>query len=82
MDDNQNGIEGERGNCAPAGASTPSGRVGAISKDIAKLTTSNRHLINKSGSNYGLIGIDWQNRELKISIETASEEAVSTIIKF
>lgn len=82
VDDNQKGIEGEWGNCAPAGASIPTGRVGAISKDIAKLTTSNRHLINKSGSNYGLIDINWQNRELKMSIETANEEAVSTIIKF
>ena len=82
LDDKQNGVAGKWGNCAPSGASIPTGKVGTISENITALTTSNRHLINKSGSNYGLIDIDWQNREIKLAIETANEEAVSTIIKF
>ena len=82
VNDNGTGIAGEWGNCAPSGATIPTGRVGVVSENINSLTTSNRHIINKSGSNYGLLDIDWQNREIKMSIESADEEAVSTVIKF
>ena len=82
MDENGKGIEGAWGNCAPSGAEIPTGKVGVVSSNISSLTTGNRHLINKSGSNYGMLDIDWQNREIKLSIQTAKEEAVSTIVTF
>ena len=82
VDENGKGIEGAWGNCAPSGAVIPTGKVGMVSSDISSLTTGNRHLINKSGSNYGMLDIDWQNREIKLSIQTAKEEAVSTIVQF
>lgn len=82
VDESGNGVKGEWGNCAGSGATIPTGQVGVVSADIADLTTSNRHLINKSGSNYGMLDIDWQKRTIKMSIETAEEEAVSTIITF
>lgn len=82
LDNAGNGITGEWGNCAPAGAAIPTGHVGALSDKITELTTDDRHLINKSGSNYGLIEVDWQQKELILSIETASESAVSTRVKF
>ncbi|WP_440056624.1 alkaline phosphatase D family protein (plasmid) [Pseudoalteromonas sp. T1lg65] len=82
VDSNNAGIAGEWGNCAPSGATIPTGRVGVVSENIAELSTSDRHIINQSGSNYGLVDIDWKKREIKMSIETADEEAVSTIIYF
>ncbi|MGB0860932.1 MAG: alkaline phosphatase D family protein [Pseudoalteromonas spongiae] len=82
VDENGKGIEGAWGNCAPSGAVIPTGKVGVVSSNISSLTTGNRHLINKSGSNYGMLDIDWQNREIKLSIQTAKEEAVSTIVTF
>ncbi|WP_281557521.1 alkaline phosphatase D family protein [Thalassomonas sp. RHCl1] len=82
LDSSGKGIEGKWGNCAPTGATIPTGKVGVVSADIAALTTGDRHLVNKSGSNYGKIDIDWQKRAIKMAIETASEEAVSTVINF
>jgi len=82
VDSNGNGVKGEWGNCAPSGAIIPTGQVGVVSENMASLTTGNRHLINKSGSNYGLLDIDWTKRTIKMSIETSDEEAVSTIINF
>ncbi|ESP95432.1 alkaline phosphatase D family protein [Pseudoalteromonas luteoviolacea] len=82
VDDNGKGIAGEWGNCAPSGASIPSGKVGIVSSNVSNLTTSDRHLINKSGSNYGMVDIDWQNKQIKLSIQTTEEEAVSTIVNF
>ncbi|AOT09318.1 alkaline phosphatase D family protein [Pseudoalteromonas luteoviolacea] len=82
VDSSGKGIAGEWGNCAPSGATIPTGQVGIVSNNVSNLTTSDRHLINKSGSNYGMVDIDWQNKQIKLSIQTAEEEAVSTIIKF
>ncbi|CAH9053658.1 hypothetical protein PSECIP111854_01213 [Pseudoalteromonas sp. CIP111854] len=82
VDESGKGVAGEWGNCAPSGAKIPTGFVGNVSNDIKNLTTSNRHLINKSGSNYGMLDIDWQNRTIKLSLQTADEEAISTIINF
>ena len=82
VDSNNKGIEGQWGHCAPQGAAIPTGFVGQISPEINSLTTSQRHLINKSGSNYGLIDIDWQKRHITLAIETSKEVAVSTVIEF
>ena len=49
------GIAGEWGNCAPSGATIPTGRVGVVASNVTEMTTDDRHLINKSGSNYGKI---------------------------
>ncbi|MFC3031716.1 alkaline phosphatase D family protein [Pseudoalteromonas fenneropenaei] len=82
LDSKGNGVKGQWGNCAPSGATIPTGKVGVVSEQMSALTTGNRHLINKSGSNYGMLDIDWTKRTIKMSIETADEEAVSTIINF
>lgn len=82
VDSSGNNIGGEWGNCAPTGATIPTGKVGVVSNNVASLTTDDRHLINKSGSNYGKIDIDWAKRTIKLAIETAEEEAVSTVIDF
>ncbi|MCF2856426.1 alkaline phosphatase D family protein [Pseudoalteromonas sp. SMS1] len=82
VDDNGRGVNGEWGNCAPNGARIPNGQVGTVSSNIANLTTSDRHLINKSGSNYGMVDIDWGKQTIKLSIQTTEEEAVSTIVNF
>lgn len=82
VDASGNGVAGEWGNCASEGAAIPTGRAGAVADDIYSLSTADRHLVNKSGSNYGFIRVDWQKRELKLSLETESEEAVSTLVKF
>ena len=55
VDDNGSGIAGEWGNCAPENSVIPTGVVGKISSKIDSLTTDDRHLINRSGSNYGKI---------------------------
>lgn len=82
VDGSNNGITGQWGNCASSGAIIPTGKVGVVSSNVSNLTTDDRHLINKSGSNYGKIDIDWKNRTIKMAIETATEEAVSTVINF
>ncbi len=82
VDGSGNAIDGEWGNCAPSGATIPGGKVGVVSANMANLTTDDRHLINKSGSNYGKIDIDWQNRTIKLAIETSDEQAVSTLVNF
>ncbi|TMO69408.1 alkaline phosphatase D family protein [Pseudoalteromonas aurantia] len=82
VDEQNTGNEAHWGYCAGNGADIPTGKVGVVSKNISQLSTSDRHLVNKSGSNYGMLDIDWQNREIKLSIQTADEEAVSTIVQF
>lgn len=70
------------GNCAPEGASIPTGTVGKVPSNLSDVSTGDRHLINRSGSNYGQIDIDWQNRQIKLSIQTETEEITSTYIGF
>ncbi|GAP76047.1 phosphodiesterase/alkaline phosphatase D-like protein [Pseudoalteromonas sp. SW0106-04] len=81
-DANGQGVAQQWGNCAGSGAQIPGGEVGTVSNNIGRLSTGNRHFINKSGSNYGMVDIDWQQRTITLSIETADEQAVSTIINF
>ncbi|MBQ4852931.1 alkaline phosphatase D family protein [Pseudoalteromonas sp. MMG012] len=82
LDNDGNGTNQHWGFCATTGDTIPTGRVGTVSQNVNQMTTSDHHLINKSGSNYGMLDIDWQNREIKLSIQTATEEAVSTIVRF
>lgn len=70
------------GNCAPEGASIPTGTVGKVPNNLGSVSTADRHIINKSGSNYGQIDIDWENNSIKLSLQTESEEIVSTVINF
>lgn len=70
------------GNCAPEGATIPTGQVGKVPGNLGSVSTADRHMINKSGSNYGQIDIDWANSKIKLSLQTESEEIVSTIIAF
>lgn len=72
----------EWGNCAPEGATIPTGKVGKVPSNLGSVSTADRHMINKSGSNYGQIDIDWDNNTIKLSLQTGSEEIVSTIIDF
>ncbi|MFC6633241.1 alkaline phosphatase D family protein [Microbulbifer taiwanensis] len=82
VDASGKGVAGEWGNCAAEGATIPTGSVGVVADDVESLSTADRHLVNKPGSNYGFIRVDWQKRELRLSLETESEEAVSTLVKF
>lgn len=82
VDDNGTGVKGEWGNCASDGAAIPTGRVGVVTDKVSRLSTSDRHIINRSGSNYGLIDIDWDRKELTLSIETEDKTAVSTVVKW
>jgi alkaline phosphatase D len=82
LDSNGKGIEDAWGNCAPEGASIPTGKVGKVPSNLGSVSTADRHIINKSGSNYGQIDIDWANSTIKLSLQTESEEIVSTIITF
>ena len=70
------------GNCAPEGANIPTGTVGKVPNNLSSVSTGDRHLINKSGSNYGQIDIDWANNTIKLSIQTESEEVSSTVLDF
>ena len=82
LDNNGKGIEGAWGNCAPEGANIPTGKVGKVPSNLGSVSTADRHIINKSGSNYGQIDIDWASSTIKLSLQTESEEIVSTIIDF
>ena len=70
------------GNCAPEGATIPVGQVGKVPSNLGSVSTGDRHLINKSGSNYGQIDIDWASNTIKLSIQTETEEVSSTILSF
>lgn len=70
------------GNCAPAGATIPTGKVGTVPNDLGDVSSADRHIINKSGSNYGQIDIDWASNTVKLSIQTETEEVTSTIVNF
>ncbi len=76
------GVLSSWGYCAPSGASIPTGTVGTVADDVAQLTTSDRHVIDSAESNYGMIGIDWDERLIKLSVQNEYEEVVSTIIPF
>ncbi|WP_156312620.1 alkaline phosphatase D family protein [Marinagarivorans algicola] len=76
------GVAGAWGNCAPEGAITPTGQVGKVPNNLSRVSTADRHIINKSGSNYGQIDIDWTNGTIKLSLQTETQEITSTIINF
>ncbi|WP_341502156.1 alkaline phosphatase D family protein [Gallaecimonas sp. GXIMD4217] len=82
VDGNGNGIEGQWGNCAPEGAAIPTGLVGKVPAELGAVSTADRHLINKTGSNYGQIDIDWQQRRIRLSIQSETEEVASTLVAF
>ena len=82
LDGHGDGVPGAWGECAPAGATIPSGQVGVISSDVVTYTTQDRHIINKPESKYGTIAIDWERQKVTQKLETPTEVAVSTIIPF
>lgn len=76
------GVDGAWGNCAPEGADIPTGQAGKVPTNLSRVSTADRHIINKSGSNYGQIDIDWANGRIKLSLQTETQEITSTIINF
>ncbi len=82
LDAHGNGVPGAWGECAPAGATIPTGQVGSMSDNLLALTTQDRHIINKPLSKYGSIAIDWVNSSVTLRLETEAEVAVSTIVSF
>lgn len=82
LDASGNGIPDAWGECAPAGATIPTGKVGAVSDNLSALTTQDRHIINKPLSKYGTIAIDWTEHQVTLKLETEAEIAVSTVVPF